>query len=658
MRRLLCAAIISAPLAGSPLSDGDPWRASGTFANDTWLPRAVELERALAAGDEARSEALSPDQLEDVFKGWSTALKNGGIESWVRWDTLTHWESNDVEPSLWSERRVEGLASAISLRLTQNEQELLLPWNDFNATQADAILADTLTLPVERLHAPLAELCSRYPGTHASVRAALLLNELDRELGRPHHARAWQRRAEQEARLLRDTSLIAAAVARADESPVTATEEWETADEWEHVDFVVLSNDTGSPASGVRGMTRWNDTELFIQSAELGWTLGDQDKGVGFALEELARLSRQPLARGWKRPGSSWRHRPSAQGELAFSVLGRVRDVRSNALFAFRPGAPPAPRWSLGDGGWRDANGAALSTLEEAIGPGAWEFQPCPLAVDDVLIVQARRWDISNKKLPSHLINPARPEAVALALDIKTGELIWKRSLARGSDLLPGEGERFAATRTPAISAPTPVLCGTSLIFATGFGACAALDLADGRPERSVLGQRVTEGFPYASPPTPIDETRVLWAPFGGDSVYELALGSLHPDLASSPFTKPPKLSSDWSAVIGTHGDSPLIALAQGGRYQIEHLGKASHSIQLSLGETLIGAHLLGSERLLSVSDRGLFIFDLARELYLVGHTPLDPSVQCLPDGLVAAGASAWILTEEGVYRLRVKKQD
>jgi hypothetical protein len=658
MRRLLCAAIISAPLTGSPLSDEDPWRAAGAFENDTWLPRDVELERALAAADEARSDALTPDQLEDIFRGWRAALNTGGIDSWVRWDTLTHWESNDVEPTLWSERRVEGLSNAISLRLAQSDQELLLPWSHFNAAQADASLADALTLPVERRHAPLAELCARYPGTHANVRAALLLNELDRELGRPHHARAWQRRAEQLARLLRDTSLIAAAVARADERPQIATEEWETADEWEHVDFAALSNDTSSPASGVRGMTRWNDTELFIQSAELGWTLGDQGRGSGFALEELARLSQQPLARGWKRPGSSWRHRPSAQGELAFSVLGRVRDVRSNALFAFRPGAPPVPRWSLGEGGWRDANGAALSTLEEAIGPGAWEFQPCPLAVDDVLIVQARRWDISNERQRSHLINPARPEAVALALDIKTGELIWKRSLARGSDLLPGEGERFAATRTPAISAPTPVLCGTSLIFATGLGACAALDLADGRPERSVLGQRAKEGTSYASPPTPIGEDRVLWAPFGGDSVYELALGSLHPDLASSPFTKPPKLSSGWSAVIGTYKDSPLVALVQGGRYQIEHLEKATRSIQMSLGEALIGAHLLGSERLLSVSDRGLFIFDLARELYLVGHIPLDPSVQCLPAGLVAAGTHAWILTEEGVYRLRVKNQD
>ena len=658
MRCLLCVAALSAPLVGAPLSEEDPWRASGAFANDTWLPRDVELEKALAAGDEARSEALKSEQLDDALKTWRDALRSSEADAWVRWDTSSHWASSDVEPTLWSERRVEGLTNAISLRLTQNESELLTPWRELNAPQADELLTAAMTLPVERLRAPLIELCVKYPCTQASVRAALILCELDRELDRQHHARAWQRRAEEGARLLADPALIKAATSRANQDQQLSSEEWETADEWEHVDFAALSNDTSSVASGVRGMTRWSDTEVFIQSAELAWTLGEEGRGIGFALEELAKLSGQPLARGWKRPGSSWRHQPAAQGELAFSVLGRVRGVHSNAIFAFKPGAPPTPQWSLGEGGWRDADAEQLSSLEAAIGAGAWEFQPSPLAVDDVLIVQARRWDISEKGERPLLMNPARPEAVALALDIKTGELLWRRSLARGSDLLPGEGERFAATRTPAISAASPVLCGSSLVFATGLGACATLDLADGRPERSVLGKRIEDGFSEASPPIPVDESRVLWTPFGGESVYELALGTLHPKLSTSPFSKAPTRSDSLSAVIGTHQDSPLIALARGGRYQIEHLERATRSVQMSLGESLIGAHLLGRERLLSLSDRGLFVFDLGKELYLVGHTPLDPSVQGLPNGLVAAGTRAWILTEEGVYRLRVKKEN
>jgi hypothetical protein len=172
------------------------------------------------------------------------------------------------------------------------------------------------------------------------------------------------------------------------------------------------------------------------------------------------------------------------------------------------------------------------------------------------------------------------------------------------------------------------------------------------------LGQRASKGFKYAPEPSPAAETSVLWAPFGGKSVYELLLGSLHPELESSPFAQDPALSSEWSSIIGSYEDSPLIALSRGGRDQIEHHGRADRSIQLSLGETLVGAHQLGSERLLSASDRGLFIFDLTRGLYLVGHTPLDPSVQCLPQGLVAADSRAWILTKEGVYRLRVKSKD
>ena len=133
MRCLLCVAALSAPLVGAPLSEEDPWRASGAFANDTWLPRDVELEKALAAGDEARSEALKAEQLDDALKTWRDALRSSEADAWVRWDTSSHWASSDVEPTLWSERRVEGLTNAISLRLTQNESELLTPWRELNA---------------------------------------------------------------------------------------------------------------------------------------------------------------------------------------------------------------------------------------------------------------------------------------------------------------------------------------------------------------------------------------------------------------------------------------------------------------------------------------------------------------------------------------------
>ena len=91
----------------------------------------------------------------------------------------------------------------------------------------------------------------------------------------------------------------------------------------------------------------------------------------------------------------------------------------------------------------------------------------------------------------------------------------------------------------------------------------------------------------------------------------------------------------------------------------IAHAGERAHrSVQLSPGEVLLGAHALGSKRLLTASDQGLFVFDLERQLYLVGHIPLSAHRVCLPEGLVAAGDRLCALTDEGVYRLRVSSGD
>jgi hypothetical protein len=357
------------------------------------------------------------------------------------------------------------------------------------------------------------------------------------------------------------------------------------------------------------------------------------------------------------RPGSKWRHQPTVHDEVVFCVLGRARNDRSNALIAFEAGDTPLPRWSLGQGGWRDSKGELLASLADAIGPGAWEFQPGPLVVDDLLIVQARRWELSDSSGRLSLVDPARAEATALALELTSGALVWKTPLARGAELFGDPGARFATAETPSRSAPSPRLCGSSLVFATGLGACVALDLADGRAQRAVLGQRVEGGISWAQAAVATNPQSSIWTPYGGETAYELALGTGHPDLFTSPFTSPPERASEWSSLVGAHDERLLVAVSRRGRHQIELVGESAHrSVQLSPGETLQGAHALGSARLLSVSDQGLFVFDLERELYLVGHVPLDPSVTCLPAGLVAAGSWAWALTEAGLYRLRIRE--
>ena len=655
---LVLVAIAATPPA--PAADvEDPWRSEGSFGNDTWLPHDVALERLLATADEALEADGSDADLEDVFGAWDAALERAAPSACVRWDTRMHWESTDEAPPLWNDRRTEGLFSAILLRQSAAAGALHLPWNLYIEAEADAALEAALALPVERAYQPLAALSVRYPGTRASARAALCCSEWERERGREHHARAWVARAGASAALLGDEALSAAVAARAEEPLARAREPWERADSWKVVDFALLTDDLGSPASGVRGVTRWGDDGVFVQSAELAWTLGSSESARALSLRELAERAGQPLARRWMRPGPKWRHQPTVHGEVVLSVLGRARSDHSNALIAFEVGDGPLPRWSLGRGGWRDSSGALLARLDDAIGPGTWEFQPGPLVVDDLLIVQARRWDLSDSDGRLSLVDPARAEATALALELTSGALVWKTPLARGSELFGDPGARFSAAEIPSRSAPSPRLCGSSLVFATGLGACVALDLADGRTQRAVLGQRVEGSQSWTQAVVTSSPLSSIWTPYGGVAAYELALGTGHPELNTTPFTSPPERASEWSSLVGAHNDRLLVAVTRRGRHQIELVAdgprQARRSVQLSPGETLQGAHALGSARLLSVSDRGLFVFDLERDLYLVGHVPLDPSVTCLPAGLVASGSWAWALTDAGLYRLRIR---
>ena len=633
----------------------DPWRTEGSFGTDTLLPFDVELERLLASGDEALEDEDA--DLSEVFAAWEEALEDAERGAWVRWDTRVHWERVEEAPSLWSERRAEGLSSALLIRLA--DEELRAAWVQHVSADSEADLTAALNLPVERAALPLAALSARYPGTSVSARAALWCSDHERARGRTRHAEAWLARAEECAALLGDPALTAAIQARAVDAAPSTPEAWELADAWEAVDFALLTDDLGSPASGLRGLARWGAEEIFIQSAELAWTLGPRRSARVLSLRDVADRAGQPLARNWMRPGSKWRHQPTTDEGVAYCVLGRARSERSNVLVAFSlVEGEPSPRWSLGPGGWRDSDGALRSALEDALGPGVWEFQPGPLVVDDLLIVQARRWELSDSSGRLSMVDPARAEAAALALELSSGSLVWRTTLARGSEHFGDAGLRFRAAETPSRAAPSPLLCGSSLVFATGLGACVALDLADGRAQRAVLGQRIEGNETPSRAPVAKGSDRALWIPLGGERAYELALGARHPELRRSPFTSPPRRATGWSSMVGARGGRLLVAVTRRGRHQLELTAEGElrpqRSVQLSPGEALAGAHALGASRLLSASDQGLFVFDLDRELYLVGHVPLDPSVTCLRDGLLAAGSWVFALTDAGVYRIGI----
>ena len=144
-------------------------------------------------------------------------------------------------------------------------------------------------------------------------------------------------------------------------------------------------------------------------------------------------------------------------------------------------------------------------------------------------------------------------QAWLFGFDRHSGELLWRRLLATGADLVQGT-DRFATGSVPRLSAQ-PLAASDGLVFAgTHLGAAALLDGLDGRPLWSVKCRRRSAqqpGWPGGRPSwSPANPGAVLWAPFDSDHLYTLStdLEALDGGL---PFVEPPLPLGESVTLLG-----------------------------------------------------------------------------------------------------------
>lgn len=380
-----------------------------------------------------------------------------------------------------------------------------------------------------------------------------------------------------------------------------------------------------APGKGQRpGLALLDDGRVAVQSASLVtlFTRGAAGFAPSHRIDLLASVDEHFINTSlpFAAPGApGWPLEPAAQGARLVAVQGRMRlPEEPNALVAidlpraaaWRPRADAAPlmaertplAWAragdrrLVDG--RPVADPALVELAQA------EFQAGPVIVDDLVVVQARTYG-------------GAVEAWLAAFRLEDGAVVWLRRLARGSDRVDNQS-RFAETARLASGALT-VHDGLVLV-PTHLGTLSLVRAADGRvlwtarvPRRGVDAAGGDGGRPL------VVDGEALWAPSDAEQRFRFDF---------------PWPSAD-AGFVGTplDGDFALIGAAPSGVWTLGRSGRSQtvrwrgptgrvDALHLDPAEEFRGRPALTPNRLVAATDRGLYLFDLERELYLLDFEP------------------------------------
>jgi hypothetical protein len=394
------------------------------------------------------------------------------------------------------------------------------------------------------------------------------------------------------------------------------------------------------PGLGIRpGLAALGSGRVAVHTG-LGLHIIDLAQKRRLAIIEPRRLADQALgqiatpraARQGGAPG--WAHLPVLTDELLLIVTGRTDSGRTpNALMALErdtlvpatfaiDGANLEPhvsraRWMISSNGHllgdRFTNPDALKVLDGA------EIQPGFVVVDDRVILQAR---VLDGEVQSYLV----------ALDIATGAPLWTRLITKGGSI--DDGMRFGQARLPIGSAAPLVVAEGAVLVSTNLGVDALVDPADGRILWSYKTRRADPDDERFSGITPLvqagAEAFVVTAPADSDHAYVYRPTTLGP-AADAPLWCPPLAIDSATDLVG-HSERELFFLNQaGGERQLTSRriqpGAAdepgAQSILLRRDETFVAAPALGDQRLVISSNRGVFLFDRARSLYLADYLSL-----------------------------------
>ena len=669
---LLALAAAASPQQAAPDAPRPLLRGEGGLDNDCFLPTDAAVQSGLRVGDLALARARDAGSRGDAttaarertaaFEAWFQALGAAAAESAV-------WLGDGED----DRRLTEGASYAVLRRLAALAPEERRAWGARFEPVAAAELEGALG-PAGRRTAALSAVERRHPATSAAARAALVLADRALEEGRALRAESWLERAARHAELATEVPEGLAAALAARRARAAAGADAVPADAWRSARSLALvgvhalrrgrAEGAREPHWGVRpGAAFLDQSRIAVQTARTVELLRSGKDGLAHeASFEPDKLLAETLLGRPDAPQSAdaapgWPLLPAAcDGGLAL-VHGRP-DARfgegSNALMLVEPpreGAtgPPLPRlrWAVRGARRVDAAGNVTEVPELAALAEA-ELQPGPVVCGTAVIVQAR-------------VYADATQAWLLAFDVLDGRLLWSRFLAQGYDLTPERGRLGTSVRLAA----QPLAAWRGRAFAgTHLGAGALVDAVDGRLVWSLLSRRrawTDDGWDGARPSlVPGEPPGLLWAPADSDRLYALALDAAD---AATPLAAvtlaPPVEIGEAEILLGGSPAAIVVAGRAGAARTVARLSPADggrvEALYLGPEERFEGTGVVSDTRVIVASDRGVYLFDRTRELYLLDYARL-PAVGAASGGDVAArGALVLVIGTDAVWAYRAE---
>jgi hypothetical protein len=642
----------------------------GPLDNPAFLPLDEAANRALARADvlhatlrDAADGTATARRWSEVFDLWHVALRDslpGAVCAPLPAESgaaaSRAWPDPDGTADAALDRRRDGVEAAVLRRLLSLPAAARADWSLHQAPIADEALglarSDT---------GALAQIERRFPATEAAVRAALALADSALESSRPHSAAGWLERARRhlEWRGPSDAEAQAAIAARepwirAELAPTDslAVAGWESATRLEARTFVALDDlrrrgarPRTEPGMFVRPALAFLDADRVLTHFSNGeqsqlLALYDLAQSVQLGRTDLTQYLRDggvavgPLLEPLEPPG--WPLTVAVHGRKVVLTVGRRGNSRGNALVCIEledsvdPLGPPQLRtkWL-----WFDGKPIAGAAAADTGGEPLWqacEFQSGAQVVGDLVVAVVREYDLAE---PDGAFNAREGASTQLrtwlaAFDLESGELAWRRWIGRGLEIQRAAG-RFFGARSPAASASPLSAHGLRALLTSNTGFSALVDTLDGRVDWSLrTRRRPADGRRWTGAAPAFDRASGAWvlAPADSDHVYWLRDG---PDLdGRGLFVAPPRACDSEAVLVGACGGTALVLKPHGAERALSSWhgasGRTSLAAYLGADELFTGDGVACATRALYASQRGVYLIDLERELYLLDFAALE----------------------------------
>ncbi|MFT5285476.1 MAG: hypothetical protein ACI8TQ_001641 [Planctomycetota bacterium] len=667
-----CIALSATIQAQGQASSNSLPGSEGALSNDVFLPSIRQAEEFVERGDLLLEQAVTSQDRTAVFEAWRSALT-----STIAGDSIAR-----------SERDTLGIEAALWQRLVQLQAEHRAEWiTRFNdLAQSELISAGSNAMK-------LASTARRNPATRAAVLACLKLADLRFEEGALFECSAWCQRALQNLDPSHmDAEVLKIAINKrlelADSIPVPLPNgtrspkygfEWQDASQLSfltRVDFgkpvqVDTRNDgsyTGPPTGVRSGLTFLIDGRIAVQSPRRVTIVRATGNSIESSFEPTLLLpdsvAVSPINPRW----SDDRHQPLlpvAVGNDLILVHGRPFGPigGENALMSIKPPSSP-PAQGLSRPGLPALNWAIVGNLR-VDHEGVVHEEPELDKLADALFENGPV--IVGTRVFACLRENEDEVRIWLAcFDLATGRCLWTRRLAQGDGLQPGADGR--GRPLPANPSQALVASGRYIFIGTNIGAGLLVDSLDGqlifgfknrKRSAGIRGWRTNWSAFLESNDSPLPS--ILWAPL--DSDFEYLLGGSE-SATSGPLQRAPREIGESLALLGGDDENSITLSMAGPRRVISNRqsrdGARFDSPFLGREETFGGRAAISPSRIVFSTDRGLYLLDRERELYLLDYQTLpayeNRLVQLAPGGDVyARGARIFVLGEASLWTFLVQ---